>query len=54
MKRTLLTAVVLAALVPGLATAMGCDRKHDQEAMSCAEGTSYDAETGNCVPVANT
>lgn len=29
-----------------------CNRGHDQ-AMSCSEGQSYDAQTGACVPLIN-
>lgn len=46
--KTALTVFVL-ALLPGLAAAQ-CS--HERQAMSCAEGTSYDAESGTCVPVA--
>ena len=44
-----LAAVVLAAL-PSLSMAEGCKWGHDsQEAMSCAEGKSWDEATGTCV-----
>ena len=45
---TLKTAIVAAllAIAPGLALAGGCNWEHStQEAMSCAEGTMWDAET---------
>ena len=45
--KTALTVLVL-ALLPGLAAAQ-CG--HERQAMSCAEGSQYDAETGTCVPV---
>ena len=49
--KTVLFAATLAVL-PGLSMAMGCNSlKHDTTAMSCAEGTMMDAETGTCVPI---
>lgn len=45
MLKTLLTAAIL-AVTPIVAAAM-CG--HDQQAMTCAEGFVYDAETGTCV-----
>lgn len=33
-------------------TAFACS-KHGQQAMSCAEGTAWDAEAATCVPLAN-
>lgn len=47
--KTVLTILAL-ALVPGLAAAQ-CNFGHEQQAMSCAEGTQYDAESGTCVPM---
>ncbi|WP_191090116.1 hypothetical protein [Histidinibacterium aquaticum] len=46
--KTAFTVFVL-ALLPGLAAAQ-CGG-HDRQAMSCAEGSIYDAETGTCEPV---
>jgi len=44
-----LTVVVLAlTLTPMLAQAKSCSHSEDQ-AMSCASGTVYDAKTGSCV-----
>ena len=40
------------ALVLAPSLAMACPA-HDQQAMSCAEGSSYDAATGTCKPQAN-
>lgn len=50
--KILLTALTLTAL-PSLALAMGCSYgSHDTTAqMSCAEGTTFDSESGSCVPV---
>lgn len=48
MQKKLTLAVLALVLAPGLAFAM-CSRDHDQ-AMTCAEGTVYNAETGSCVP----
>lgn len=42
-----LTVFVL-ALLPGLAAA---ECGHERQAMSCVEGTQFDAETGTCVPI---
>ena len=42
----LLTALVLLSPVSAYAACSG----HDQTAMSCAEGSSLDPETGTCVP----
>lgn len=49
--KTVLAALCLTAL-PGLAMAQGCAWGHsNQEAsMSCAQGTTFDAQTGTCVP----
>lgn len=37
------------ALAPALAFASGCS--HEKQAMSCAEGSVYDADTGTCKEV---
>lgn len=48
-----LTALTFIALMtPGLALAMGCNKSH-QEAMSCAEGTAWDADSRTCKPLAS-
>lgn len=47
MLRALLTAAFV--LSASVASAM-CNKGHEQ-AMSCGEGQSYDAETGSCVPL---
>lgn len=50
---TLKTAAFAIALTlaPTLSFAMGCSSGHSQQAMSCAEGSTYDTETRTCVPV---
>lgn len=46
------TLAVLALMcAPSLATAMGCSIKHDQQAMTCAEGTTWDADSRSCKPM---
>lgn len=48
--KTTLAALAL-TLAPALALAEGCNYgKIEQQAMSCAAGTSYDASTKTCVP----
>lgn len=49
--KILLTTAIL-TIAPTLALAMGCSYDlHGQEArMSCAEGTTWDADSGACVP----
>ena len=48
-KTAALTAVL--ALAPSLALAMGCSGfgHETEQAMSCAEGTVWDAETETCI-----
>ncbi|RED14052.1 adenylosuccinate lyase [Pontivivens insulae] len=43
------TAIVAALLIlsPAAAFAAGCSGSH--QAMSCADGTTYDAQSGTCV-----
>lgn len=48
MIKTILTAVVLTAAP--LAAVAECSSKH-QQAMSCADGTVWDAETKSCTKV---
>ena len=38
-------------LTPMAGFAMGCSGGHGKQAMSCAEGTIYDADKGACVPL---
>ncbi|MBS0123915.1 adenylosuccinate lyase [Thetidibacter halocola] len=45
MKMKVLVTTALLALTPALAFA-ACG--HEQQAMSCADGTVYDAATGSC------
>jgi len=50
--KTLLAALAL-TLAPSLGLAQGCGFGHiETQAMSCAEGTTYDAEKQICVPKA--
>ena len=44
-------AVLLLCFTPSLAWA-GC-AAHEKQAMSCAEGTTYDSASGTCVPQAS-
>ena len=47
--KTLAVAAVLTAL-PTLSLAMGCNYgKYEQQAQSCAPGTTYDAASNSCV-----
>ncbi|WP_299040997.1 hypothetical protein [uncultured Tateyamaria sp.] len=47
--KTVLVALAL-TLAPSLSLAMGCNYgKHEQQAMSCADGTVYDAGSKSCV-----
>lgn len=48
--KTLAIALALTA-APTLSLAMGCNHGKEQQAMSCAEGTSYDTTTHSCLPV---
>ncbi len=49
--KTILTAAIL-LLTPGLAVAQCMGGYHStQTAMSCAEGTMMDEETGRCIPL---
>ena len=47
MKRLLLAAVLLAAPMSAWAQCMGSDR----QAMSCVEGSQWNAELNACVPI---
>ena len=48
--KTFLTAAIL-SLAPLSATAMCSGAGMEQHAMSCVEGTQWDAEAGICTPV---
>ncbi len=49
--KTLLAAAALAVL-PGLSFAMcSGDKAMDQQAMTCVEGTQWDAQTATCIPM---
>lgn len=48
---TIVLALAL-TLAPGLALAMGCSHgKSKVQAMTCADGATYDAATATCIPV---
>lgn len=40
-------------LAPTLSLAMGCNQGKSTQAMSCAAGTSYDADAKACLPVSS-
>lgn len=48
--KTFLTAAIL-SLAPLSAMAMCTEAGMEQHAMSCIEGTQWDAESGTCTPV---
>ena len=53
MKTKLLLATLALAVAPTFAAAMGCSYGHtktEEVAMSCAEGSTYSADEGRCVP----
>lgn len=50
MKTKTLAVALALTLAPTLGFAMGCNYgKHEQQAMSCAAGTVYDAASNSCV-----
>ena len=51
MKTLMMT--VICALVPTLSFAQGCNHSKSTQSMSCAAGTSYDADAKACVPVSS-
>ena len=54
--KTKITAALLALMLsPGLALAMGCGDGHkDVTVSACAEGSSFDATLGTCIPTPTT
>ncbi|WP_370402049.1 hypothetical protein [Sulfitobacter sp. JB4-11] len=48
--KTLAIALALTA-APTLSLAAGCNYGKEKQAMSCADGTSYDSATQSCLPV---
>lgn len=52
MKLTLGLAALALVALPSLAAAQ-CTHDKQEQAMSCAEGTTYDSATRACVPVAS-
>ncbi len=51
MTRTMMIAAVLALGTSTSAVAMGCNSNKGQQAMSCADGSTWDANTQTCVPI---
>ena len=52
MKTTALLATLAMMIAPNIAAAMGCTYGHEDTAsISCADGTTYDAETQRCIAV---
>lgn len=50
MKIKLAVVAVALTLAPTLSLAAGCSYGKQQQAMTCATGSIYDAEAGKCVP----
>jgi len=50
MKIKALLAAGILAFVPAFASA-NCSAGHERQAMSCAEGSTWDDEQATCVPV---
>lgn len=48
LKIALVTALLVA---PSVSLAMGCSHGKEKQAMSCADGTSYDSTSQTCLPV---
>lgn len=40
-------------LAPTISLAMGCNSSKSTQAMSCAAGTTYDADAKACLPVSS-
>ena len=53
MKLTLGLAALALVVLPSFALAGGCSFSKDRQAMTCADGTSYDSATQSCMPVAS-
>ena len=51
MTRTFMIAAVLALGTTSSAIAMGCNSHKGQQAMSCADGSSWDSASQTCIPV---
>ncbi|MCQ0092009.1 adenylosuccinate lyase [Roseovarius sp. M141] len=50
----ILTIAVLLTLAPTLSLAMGCGHgKKNVQAMTCAAGTTYDADAKTCMPISS-
>ncbi|WP_171054630.1 hypothetical protein [Roseovarius arcticus] len=44
---------VICALLPTMSLAEGCNHGKSTQVISCAAGTSYDADAKSCVPVSS-
>ena len=53
MKLTTLLTVLVFTAAPYSALAMGCSDGHKEASMSCADGTTWDADTEKCVTVSS-
>jgi len=53
MKLTFGLAALALVAMPSFAMAAGCSYGKDRQAMSCAEGTTWDSATSTCTPVAS-
>lgn len=49
MKTRIVVAAAVLTLASGLSAWAGC-ATHEQQAMSCADGTTWDSATRTCVP----
>ena len=51
MKTKTLAVALALTIAPTLSFAMGCQYgKHEQQAMTCAPGTTFDSTSNTCVP----
>ncbi|WP_397542993.1 hypothetical protein [Roseovarius salis] len=50
MKLKLVVASATLTLASAVSAYAGCDYHKQQQAMSCADGKTYDAESKSCVP----
>ncbi len=49
MKRTLLITALLAGVATAAAAGSGCNKGHGKQAVSCADGSVWDAQSQSCV-----
>lgn len=50
MKTKIVLTTAILTLASTVSAYAGC-KYHEQQAMSCAEGTAYDAESKTCIPL---